>query len=56
MVYDIAGREVAEVINGWQDAGSNEIIFDGSDLTSGIYIYQLRAGDFDAYGKMVLIK
>lgn len=55
-VYDISGRKVAELVNGWRDAGKHKILFDGSDFSSGIYIYQIKAGEFEATGKMVLIK
>lgn len=55
-VYDLQGREVADLINGYRQAGSHEITFDGSNLTSGIYFYRLKAGDFNAIGKMVLMK
>jgi len=37
-------------------AGVHEIAFDGSDLPSGIYIYRLEAGEFEAAGKMVHLK
>ncbi len=37
-------------------AGVHEIIFDGSELPSGVYFYRLQAGDFQAAGKMVLLK
>lgn len=55
-VYDIAGRKVAELVNGWRDAGSHEVAFDGSNLASGIYVYRLNTAGFTASGKMVLIK
>jgi len=55
-VYDVSGRQVAELVNGWRDAGSHEVTFDGSNLTSGIYVYRLTADNFSASGKMVLMK
>lgn len=55
-VYDIAGREVAELVNGWRDAGQHEVIFDASNLASGVYLYQLQADGRSLSGKMVLIK
>jgi hypothetical protein len=55
-VYDLTGRRVAELINGWRDAGSHEVTFDATALSSGMYIYRLTADDFDATGKMLLIK
>ncbi len=55
-VYDISGRKVTELINGWRDAGIHEVTFDASYLGSGIYLYRLEAGDFTASGKMLLLK
>ncbi|TKJ38518.1 hypothetical protein CEE37_12180 [candidate division LCP-89 bacterium B3_LCP] len=55
-VYDISGREVAELVSGWRDVGVHEVTFDGSALPSGLYVYHLKAGDFTASGKMVLVK
>ncbi|TKJ40124.1 hypothetical protein CEE37_10335 [candidate division LCP-89 bacterium B3_LCP] len=56
IVYDISGRLVTELANGWQDTGEHEAIFDGSDLASGIYIYRLSSGDQAISGKTVLMK
>ena len=55
-VYDVSGRQVARLVNGWRDAGSHEVTFDGSNLASGIYVYRLTADNFTASGKMVLMK
>ncbi|MBU0519832.1 T9SS type A sorting domain-containing protein [bacterium] len=55
-VYDISGRLVATLIDGFRNAGSHEVTFDGSALVSGIYVYRLTAGEFTQSGKMVLMK
>jgi len=55
-VFDVQGREVATLVNGYRSAGSHEVTFGGSNLASGIYIYHLEAGDFNTTGKMVLMK
>jgi hypothetical protein len=55
-VYNLSGRKVVELINGWRDAGTHEVTFDGSQLASGVYIYHLEAGDFSGARKMVLVK
>ncbi len=55
-VYDISGRLVAEVVDGWHDAGYHEVSFNATHLASGVYIYRMVAGDFTATGKMVLMK
>ncbi len=55
-VYDVSGRRVAELVNGWRDAGSQKVIFDGSGLPSGIYIYRFTTGESTSSGKMLLLK
>ena len=44
--YDIPGIEIKTIVNAEQDAGYYEIEFNASNLPSGIYFYQLQAGDF----------
>jgi uncharacterized delta-60 repeat protein len=56
VISDLRGRLVTTLINGWRDAGVHEVTFDGSNLASGVYIYRIKAGDFVASGKMVLMK
>jgi parallel beta-helix repeat protein len=55
-IYDLAGRQMRRLVNGWRSIGVHEVTFDGSNLASGVYIYILNAGEFDASGKMVLLK
>ncbi|HEX7344108.1 MAG TPA: PQQ-binding-like beta-propeller repeat protein, partial [bacterium] len=55
-VYDTAGREVANWVDGWRDAGVHQVVFDGTALPSGVYLYRLTAGDLEASGKLVLMK
>ena len=55
-VYDILGREVATLVNKNQTPGKYSVQFDAGKLSSGIYFYTLRAGDFTATKKMILIR
>ncbi len=55
-VYDILGRKVATLVNNKQAPGKYSVTFDASRLGSGIYFYTLRAGDFSATKKMILLK
>jgi hypothetical protein len=55
-VFDVTGRQVAQLVNGMQDAGQHSVTFDGSNLASGVYLYRLTAGLNTATGKMVLLK
>jgi len=40
-VFDVLGKEVAELVNGEESAGSHKVKFDGRNLPSGVYFYQL---------------
>jgi len=55
-VYDLLGREVAILVNENKQAGYHKINFDGSRLTSGIYIYTIKANNFAQSKKMILAK
>ena len=55
-VYDILGREVATLVNHRVSAGEHSVNFNASHLASGIYIYQLKAGNFIQTKSMTLIK
>jgi hypothetical protein len=55
-VYDIAGKKVAELVDGWRNPGLHEVTFDATALASGVYLYRLDAGEFQAQGKMLLVK
>ena len=55
-VYDILGREIATLVNEEKQAGEYEVEFNGSNLPSGIYFYQLKAGNYIETKKMVLLK
>lgn len=55
-VYDILGREVASVVDQYQYAGTYTVSFNASELSSGVYIYRLTAGDFTAQKKLVVMK
>jgi hypothetical protein len=55
-VYDVLGNEVASLINEYKPAGNYQVNFDASNLSSGIYFYQLKTGSFIQTRKMTLIK
>jgi len=55
-IYNVKGELVNRVIEGRQTAGSHEITVDGSGLSSGIYIYRLKAEGQVLTRKMLLIK
>ena len=55
-VFDVLGNEIATLVDEYKPAGSYEVEFDGNRLASGIYFYQLRAGEYTSVKKMILIK
>lgn len=55
-VYDILGNEVAELVNEEKLAGVYSIKFDAGILPSGVYYYQMRAGNYSATKKLILLK
>lgn len=55
-VYDVTGREVAQLVNQNLSAGTFNYDFDASGLSSGIYFYRISTGDFTDVKKMMLVK
>ena len=55
-VFDMLGREVATLVDEYQPAGTYEVRFDGSNLSSGAYFYKLTSGDFTSVKKLLLMK
>jgi hypothetical protein len=55
-VFDVSGREVARLVDGWRNAGAHEVTFDASTLASGVYLVRLISGNQTAMQKMVLMK
>ncbi|MDQ3022654.1 MAG: T9SS type A sorting domain-containing protein [Bacteroidota bacterium] len=55
-VFDILGNEVSTLVNQKQTAGSYEVEFEGSNLSSGIYFYKLETEGFTDTKRMILLK
>lgn len=55
-IYDLAGKEVAELANGEFAVGNYLLTFNAVKLASGVYFYKLKAGSFTDTKKMVLVK
>jgi len=55
-VYDVLGKEVATLVDEEKPAGMYNVHFSMNNLSSGIYFYQLKAGDYLETKKMVLLK
>lgn len=56
LVYDMLGQKVSELVNAQKAVGNYTVSFNAAGLSSGVYIYQIRAGKFSQTKKMLLIK
>ncbi len=55
-IYDVLGRLVKTLVNGYQVQGSHIVNFNASQLASGVYFYKLESGSFQSVKKMMLLK
>lgn len=55
-VYDLLGREVKTLVDEMQAAGLHTVHFDAAGLSSGTYVYRLKAGDFSQSRSMILLR
>jgi hypothetical protein len=55
-IFNTLGQQVATLVEGEEEAGYHEAVFDGSGLASGVYLYRLQAGDFLQTRKLILLR
>ena len=55
-IFNVLGKNIATLIDGFQNAGYHKVTFDMNSFSSGIYYYQMRVGSFIETKKMILIK
>ncbi len=55
-VYNLLGQEVAVLVNEFFSGGNHKVKFNASGLSSGVYLYQIQAGEFSAVKKLMLVK
>lgn len=55
-VYNIAGQKVRTLVNEQQNTGEYEVIFNGENISSGVYFVRMRAGEYIETKKMALVK
>jgi hypothetical protein len=56
VLFDVRGRRVKTLVDGFQDAGPHRVFLDGGDLPSGAYFYQLMAGDTRERRRCILLR
>ena len=60
-IYDLMGREITQLVNTAQEAGYRSVQWNATDMhgkpvSAGVYLYQVRSGEFVQTRKMVLLK
>lgn len=55
-IYDVLGKQVKVLVNQVKKPGNYEVDFNATNLTSGVYYYQLSAGEYLQTKKMILLK
>ncbi len=55
-VFNVLGQQVATLVDRMQGAGEYEVVFDGATLPTGVYVYQIRAGNYVASRTMTLVR
>ncbi len=55
-IYDVLGKEISVLENGFKESGRYSVNFDGSSLSSGMYFYKLESGGFSQVKKFQLVK
>lgn len=55
-IYDVLGKEIANLVNEEKPAGEYELEFTANNLSSGIYFYKIEAGSFVETKKMILLR
>ncbi|MDH3252456.1 MAG: spondin domain-containing protein [Ignavibacteria bacterium] len=55
-VFNAIGQQVGTLVNEVQEAGTYSVLFENPDLVSGMYFYQLRAGEFVSTRRLIVLK
>jgi len=55
-VFNVAGQKVDTLVNEFKEAGRHSVVWNGSDLSAGVYFYTIKSGDFTKTMKMTLLK
>jgi hypothetical protein len=55
-VFDLMGRDVATLVDAFEEPGARSVTLDGTSLASGVYYYRLQAGDYTESKKLVVMR
>ena len=54
--FDVRGKEIAELVNGKIEEGNHEVVWDASQMSSGMYFVRMTSGDYKAVRKIIFLK
>ncbi len=55
-IFNVAGDRITTLVDGPQEIGNHQVLWDGASVSSGVYFYQINTGDFQATKRMLLLK
>lgn len=55
-IFNVSGQKIKTLLSEYRPAGYHEVVWDASDISSGIYIYRIEAADFEETKSMTLLK
>jgi len=55
-IYSVTGQKVATLVDRTMPAGRHNVVFDGSNLASGVYFYRFETPGYAKSGKMLMVK
>jgi len=55
-VFDVLGRELAKLVDGFHLPGFYDVSWDASSFASGVYFYRMQAGTFSQVRKLMILK
>ena len=55
-LFDLLGREISVLADGLKEVGFHEVSLDASRLSSGVYFYSMKAGEFNSVKRLVLLR
>jgi hypothetical protein len=55
-IYDILGRKIETLVDGWQLPGAHSIVWDAEGVSSGVYFYRIQAGEYVQSKSCLLLK
>jgi hypothetical protein len=55
-IFDILGKQVNTLFDGYMNAGINEVTWNGANVSSGVYLYKVTSGDRTATRRMTMVK